>query len=163
MSTKTRKKLCWNCEGNVSLENETCPYCGVSLDVSPMAGTDPNLNAFASPFKNTKSSSSMIPKAPYNPPKNETKEEPEKQVEEQEQEEPGFALSELHKTLLILVSLSLGTILLIFGAVLFLFSDSRGIFTLHWHGSYWYIYFVVAIPLLYFGWKAMHDFQSNNL
>lgn len=154
MSTKTKKKLCWNCEGNVSLDDEACPYCGVSLDVSPLAGTDPNTHAFASPFKPSTPSEPIIPKAPYAM-HSESKEAT------IPTEEPDFALSDLHRTLLTLLSLSLGTILIIFGAILFLFSDAHGIFTLHWHGTYWYLYLVVGLPLIYFGWKTLQDFHSQ--
>lgn len=158
MNTKTKKKLCWNCEGNVSIDNETCPYCGVSLNVSPMAGTDPNLNAFASPFK-LPSDNLSVPKAPYTA-------APEEAIEQKDDaapaDEPDFALSDLHRTLLTLVSLSLGTILVVFAAILFLFSDATGTFTLHWNGSYWYLYLLVGVPLIYFGWRTMKDFHEEN-
>jgi hypothetical protein len=29
MSAVPKKKLCWNCEGNVAKDIDNCPYCGV--------------------------------------------------------------------------------------------------------------------------------------
>jgi hypothetical protein len=160
MTTKTKKKLCWNCEGNVSLENETCPYCGVSLDVSPMAGTNFDPITFASPFKPTPSSSlSMIPKAPYVN-KSETADSDEREASNDEEQD--FVFTDLHRTLLILLLLSIGNVLVIFGIVLLLFSDNQGIFTLHWHGSYWYFYLLTGIPLLYFGWNETRKLQNTS-
>ena len=159
MNTNPKKKMCWNCEGNVAIDNEACPYCGVSFNVSPMAGTDPNLTAFASPFKPTTTAALSVPKAPYTSPAEEVKEPQESPPPFTE--EPEFALSDLHRTLLTLISLSLGSLLLIFSAILFLFSDANGVFTLHWNGSYWYLYLLIAIPLIYFGWKTMKDFHET--
>jgi hypothetical protein len=31
MSAIPKKKLCWNCEGNVAKDIDNCPYCGVYL------------------------------------------------------------------------------------------------------------------------------------
>lgn len=35
MNAKPKKKMCWNCEGNVNLHAEVCPYCRTSLKQSP--------------------------------------------------------------------------------------------------------------------------------
>jgi hypothetical protein len=123
-----------------------------------MAGTDPNLNAFASPFKPSATANSSVPKALYTATAEENVEQPE--TTPTPGEEPDFALSDLHRTLLTLVSLSLGLVLFIFSAVLFLFSDVNETFTLHWNGAYWYLYLLIALPLIYFGWKTMKDFHE---
>jgi hypothetical protein len=31
MEEKTKRKMCWNCEGNIALEEEICPYCRASI------------------------------------------------------------------------------------------------------------------------------------
>lgn len=31
MDEKTKRKMCWNCEGNISLEEDVCPYCRASI------------------------------------------------------------------------------------------------------------------------------------
>jgi hypothetical protein len=36
MSAVPKKKLCWNCEGNVSREIDNCPYCGVYLHAAEL-------------------------------------------------------------------------------------------------------------------------------
>ena len=34
MNTRPKTKMCWNCEGNVILTENTCPYCRVTLEQS---------------------------------------------------------------------------------------------------------------------------------
>lgn len=31
MLESDKRKMCWNCEGNISLEAEVCPYCRASI------------------------------------------------------------------------------------------------------------------------------------
>ncbi|MBA3239216.1 MAG: hypothetical protein H0T62_12830 [Parachlamydiaceae bacterium] len=31
MDEKTKRKMCWNCEGNISLEEDVCPYCRAAI------------------------------------------------------------------------------------------------------------------------------------
>lgn len=133
MNTKNKKKLCWNCEGSVDLNAEKCPFCGVSTDVTPIPGTQPKKQAqpITSPKK--------APTAPYIP-KEET-------AEESKEGNPFQA------TAIAVSALLLGTVLAIFSLMLALFSNAQGIFTLSWHGQWWYIYLVVALPLLWLGWR----------
>lgn len=143
MSGKTKKKLCWNCEGNVDLKHETCPYCGVSLNISPIAGTKPDPKP---PYRST--ANSKVPPAPY----------PIKE-EEKSVEEPA-ASNEFRSIAFSLTFLLLGSVLSIFSLILALFADANGIFTLRWQAQYWYIYLILAIPLLYFGWRASSQLNS---
>lgn len=56
-----------------------------------------------------------------------------------------------------LLFLSIGANLLTIGLLLFFFSD-RGKLTLEWNSYYWFVYCILATPLLMFGWKLL---QSN--
>ncbi len=164
MSMKTKKKICWNCEGNVAIDNEVCPYCGVHVNLTPIEGTGPQKNAsLAAPFKpaTVNTAEKQAPKAPYlfqsKDPATENKEplEPPKNTEE----EP--LADFLQESLLTLLSLLIGGVLLIFGCILFLFSNSEGIFTLSWNGKYWFIYTLISIPLLYLGWRSLSKISDN--
>ena len=150
MSAKTKKKLCWNCEGNVELKHENCPYCGVSLNVSPLAGTKTHAD-LAPPYRVASNHSSSIPNAPYSSPSSET---------ESKTTDKLPSTGEFQAIAISLTFLFIGSVFGIFGILLFLFSDSQGVFTLSWHGSYWYIYVLLALPLLFLGWKVSH--QLNN-
>lgn len=155
MSTKTKKKLCWNCEGNVALQDETCPYCGVSLDVTPIAGTGGKDIHLIPPYKLVSNpQDQMIPEAPYpaQNPEPVTAEENTPPLPEAEE-----TFNDINTIALPLSTLLLGAILVLFGLILFLFSDSHGVFTLHWNGTYWYLYLIIGVPLLYFGWKTSGD------
>ncbi len=44
MLENDKKKLCWNCEGNVSLEQEICPYCRASIVPSIDDGQEANVH-----------------------------------------------------------------------------------------------------------------------
>ena len=132
MNTKNKKKLCWNCEGSVDVSAEKCPFCGVSTDVTPIPGTQPKK---ASPPQNKKA-----PAGPY-------------PLKEEAQEESKEG-STFQTTALAISTLLLGTVLGIFSLVLALFSNSKGIFTLSWSGEWWYIYSVIALPLLWLGWRT---------
>jgi hypothetical protein len=155
---KTKKKICWNCEGNVAIDNEVCPYCGVHVNNTPIPGTGPQKNQdLAAPFKPTTTGSAdkSPPKAPYMLP---TQEDP---VENKENTEtPKISEEEnlsdfLQESLLTLLALLIGGVLLIFGFILFFFSNSEGVFTLSWNGNYWFIYTLVSVPLLYIGWRSL--------
>jgi hypothetical protein len=158
MKTNTKRKLCWNCEGNVSKEKEICPYCGVSLEIGPIAGTEPNGSGFKPLFRNASpTSQNEVPQAPYSPGQENGSSEI---VEAQEEEESLLAtdasFSLLQSTLLTLLALQFGVILMIFGILLFLFSEKDGIFSLQWHASYWYLYLLAGLPLLYFGLRTLN-------
>lgn len=145
MSTKTKKKLCWNCEGSIDVKVDKCPFCGVSADVTPIPGTQPK-------GKSLPKASSGIPQAPYaikeeNPPENAST-------------EASAPTSDFQAIAFSLSFLLLGTVLAIFSFVLYLFSDAQGILTLQWHASYWYIYLLIALPLLYLGWRTASTLSS---
>lgn len=161
MNTKTKKKLCWNCEGNVAIIDETCPYCGVSLDVSPMLSNAVGSDALNPPYKYTQSTSeTSIPLAPYRT----EEQEPKAQVEETlpPPADTVRTTHELQKTAIALSSLLLGFTLLLFSAILLLFSDNNGYLTLRWSADFWYLYLIVGAPLLYWGWKTASSLDDDS-
>jgi len=145
MSIKPKKKLCWNCEGNVEEKHENCPYCGVSMNVSPLAGTKTADDLLAPPYRsNSSNKDQSIPKAPYS-----NKEEPPAEVVS-----APATTGEFQSAAVSLTFLTVGSVFALFSLVLALFSDKQGVLTLHWHASYWYIYLLIALPLLYLGWRG---------
>jgi hypothetical protein len=145
MSKQEKKKLCWNCEGNVSRTAENCPYCAVYLN--PEAAEESDVKPFYSP----QGASEVIPKAPYSP--------QEGSLEGVQEEVTAAKLehsedSMFRSVFLPITLLTGGLFSLLFAAILFLFA-TNGVLTLEWDGELWYLYAIAAVPLLFSGWKFL--------
>lgn len=150
MKTKPKKKLCWNCEGNVTLQAENCPYCGVYLSPGDEAKDHP----FSPPYKNTQTEgNSEVPVAPY---ANQEKESSPISKEETELDQDKEQITTIVQPLALLLA---GSMFFIFGLALLLFSHN-GVFSLHWDGNYWYIYLLISLPMLGFGWMFMRNIKD---
>lgn len=140
MNKVLKTRLCWNCEGSVSIAEETCPFCGVS--VVP-ASLDPSpLNNFAPPYSIDKSTSLTSPYIVNN----------EQFSQVQEELEP--SIDEFKKTIIATSLLLTGSVFFIFGLALMLFSTD-GVFILRWNGTLWFIYSALSLPLLLLGWRSL--------
>lgn len=148
MNKPIKKRLCWNCEGNVSAEAEICPYCGVS--VVP-ASLDGNSQSFAPLYQPTPNTHSSTPKPTYE--RAETPEVPQTSVVQEEEVAVRDASFVEFKNVLWSVALLLtGSVFLLFGTTLALFSH-HGVLTLQWNADMWILYFFLAAPCMIFGWK----------
>ncbi|MBA3815778.1 MAG: hypothetical protein H0X29_04515 [Parachlamydiaceae bacterium] len=155
MAVIQKKKLCWNCEGNVSLADETCPYCGVSVIPASLDGPS---HSHSPPYQMGEVQESAIPLPPYNSgQKNELASEG---IEEEVKGEQDLSVNEFKNILLSLLLLLAGSMFFLFGLTLVLFSHN-GVFTLQWDGSFWFIYSLLSIPLLFFGWRALLKLDSD--
>lgn len=156
MSATPKKKLCWNCEGRVSLEEENCPYCAVYLGPAPNekgGGYDP----LAPPYRLVESEEEQeVPPSPY------AAHEPTKTGEQSAQEpvELETASSDLKRVVMPVAMLSAGAMFFVFGLILFVFSE-EGTFTLTWNGEHWYYYLVFALPMLFLGWRSLQNFEEE--
>ncbi|MFQ5728961.1 MAG: hypothetical protein ACE5GN_01200 [Waddliaceae bacterium] len=152
MSATQKKKLCWNCEGRVPLEEENCPYCAVYLGPAP---DEKRTDILTPPYRLVDSEEDEeIPASPY---------AVEKEGEEEEEEsgiDISVARSDLKSVILPLILLSMGSMSFLFGIILLLFS-SHGIFTLTWNGDYWYVYLLSALPMLFLGWRVLRKLQEE--
>jgi hypothetical protein len=159
MAAPIKTKLCWNCEGNVSQKDETCPYCGVSVETSTIPGTAFSSEPASPPYPSTKDNSAQsIPDSPYAKSPDDTQSE--NQEKDEEVEAPS-STSNLQRTAMVLSALSFGVILSLFAVILLLFADDKGIMTLHWNSSYWYVYLILGLPLVYIGWKASASLEDD--
>jgi hypothetical protein len=167
MSTKPKKKLCWNCEGNVSVKEVMCPYCGVSLHPSTNGGKEGQKDHLNPPYKLVNPAHEQhIPLPLYAPTAEETEEsEPEKEVDQEEEKNhsklPLFnSATEASKVVITLALLIGGSIFFIFSLALLLFSD-EGYLTLRWNGSFWFVYLLISIPMLIYGWKFIQTLDDS--
>lgn len=158
-SKKNKTKLCWNCEGSTSFQDESCPYCGVSL--SPLSigeGVEQSLNP---PYRlSNEDDDSKIPVSPFG----ETRPEGEEASNEDatlSNEQAIGALSEDNAkiTTITMCFLLAGSMSLLFGFAQLLFSQN-GVFSLQWSSHFWYIYLLIAIPLLFFGWNSLQKIKD---
>jgi hypothetical protein len=159
MSAVPKKKLCWNCEGNVSREIDNCPYCGVYLHAAELEE-----NSSWNPSYHSKKEE--IPSPLY-----QIQQEPE--IDEQErsiEDVPGnideisnwsIILSQLKEDLFPILFLMMGSIFFLFGVVLILFSQN-GTLTLQWQGQDGIYFLLFAIPLIIFGWKFLQQLETND-
>lgn len=150
MSAVPKKKLCWQCDGRVDMQEENCPFCGVYL--SPVfSGQDEGKHTLTPPYRLVTTEEETIPKAPYAPSEEVTKEE----------ESPlSIESSSVRQTILTMALLFAGSILLFFGSLLMIFSEN-GFLTLRWNGEYWYLYLILAMPLLFFGWRGLNQISET--
>lgn len=144
--TTPKKKLCWNCEGRVSLEAENCPYCAVYLGPAPNEKS--GYTSFAPPYKIVEAEESQEEQK-------EMRTSPQEAVAEQEMPDTSIAKRDFKSVILPLTMLSAGTLFLIFGLTLYLFAE-HGFLTLSWNGDQWYFYVICALPMLFYAWKLIN-------
>lgn len=146
IKTNTKKKLCWNCEGNVPREAENCPYCAVYLN--PTHDED---EAKEEHYAHT---------PPYPLEKEEVvKQSVEKSEVEEVHPESNETVSDFKTVLLPLSSLLSGTVFFLFSFILYLYSDQK-LFTLQWHTTYWYLYLFASVILLVIGWRSLQNLSE---
>lgn len=153
MSATKKKKLCWNCEGRVSFEEENCPYCSVYLGPAP--DDDSKQDALAPPYRLVDAEEEQeAPESPYQV------QEEVSQFEEDSVPELETAKSDLKDVVLPLGLLSAGSLFILFGLMLLVFSD-HGTLTLSWNADYWYLYVLLALPAFLLGWVALGRFNPE--
>lgn len=162
MSTKPKKKMCWNCEGRVTFQDENCPYCGVYLSPLSEDKKEDKENLFAPPYRVEEveeEEEQAVPLAPYNAPQEVVAAViPQKssQIEHQEDHSGPFLSTDIKAAVLPLIFLLGGSVCFLFGIALLLFAQ-HGTLTLQWSGDYWFLYFAAALPMLFFGWKYLQS------
>lgn len=151
MNAIPKKKLCWNCEGRVALAEENCPYCGVYLSSSTLINQQDESSTHIAPYHS--SSDKSIPVSPYSQGNREEEAITEETTDPTQEE----ALNPNQKSnLLSLVLLLAGSIFLVFGLILLIFSR-EGTLTLQWNASYWFVYLGAAVLLLFSGWRSLKN------
>jgi len=179
-SQKREQKTCWSCEGHISAEALYCPYCGSDVGQRPMGFDAPKETTLYPVEEQEKVNLASLYKPPYSPnqrgfgvpnfqEENSSVDDfyyagsPHQTIYSGAEKEEGALKEEspAQKTevgLWPLLFLSIGANLLTIGLLLFFFSD-RGKLTLEWNSYYWFVYCILATPLLMFGWKLL---QSSN-
>lgn len=159
MSAVPKKKLCWNCEGNVSRELDNCPYCGVYVHPLELEG-ESDWNPTYHPSSKTEEIPSPLYRIDSKNSSNEEEAESSDSIDEEERTLPlSHLLNKLKQDLFPLLFLLMGSGFFLFGIILLLFSQN-GTFTLQWPSENGYYFFFVSIPLLFFGWKFLQALEE---
>lgn len=159
MSAVPQKKLCWNCDGNVSREIDNCPFCGVYLHASETE-EDFSWNPSYNPSPKTEE----IPAPIYQIQQKASEEENQETLSSIDTEESVKwvpSISELKQDVFPLLFLMMGSVFFLFGVVLLLFSQN-GTLTLQWQGHDGLYFLLFAFPLLFFGWKFLQQLETSD-
>lgn len=155
MTKKNDKRLCWNCEGDVSHHISQCPFCGVDVTQPPPRDENSVFKGFGSPFQ--RAPNHEIPQPPYarglSQDVNVTDDEWNAALNDEKPEAKEEAAPSSKRHMIALLLLLPGVVFFLFGLALTLFSTD-GILTLQWNQNVAYFYFLGSIPLLYLGWRA---------
>lgn len=155
MNAKKNTKLCWNCEGELDRHALQCLYCGVNLNTaaeeikSPASPMTPQAPKFIAPAE---------PLRPFSYPPY-SKSEVDWATSEQEETDEREDLTEAEGGKILSWPFALllsGIVLTLFALILLLFS-TEGVLTLRWNARYWFVYLLLALPLLIFGWKFLKE------
>ncbi|MBA2368587.1 MAG: hypothetical protein H0V82_06145 [Candidatus Protochlamydia sp.] len=148
MSAVPKKKLCWNCEGNVPKDLDNCPYCAVYLH-----GLDEDNN---SSWTSSRYSEEEIPEPLY-------QRQEDAHAENEESEASPLTLSisfqQLKKDVFPALFLMAGSVFFLFGIILFLFAYD-GVLTLQWQGHYAPYFLLASAPLIFLGWKYLQRLED---
>lgn len=149
MNTTTKKKLCWNCEGNVARDATNCIYCGVYLQREEESESEEE--DLTPPYTiNTEEEEKEVTfQAPYTPQEGPLSKEMNPELFSKTKEENPWK-----KIVLAQITLSLAALLTIFGLTLLSFSKD-GVLTLRWDGEFWPYYLFLAAPLFLIGIRAL--------
>ena len=164
MSAVPKKKLCWNCEGNVARNIDNCPYCGVYLHASELEEENNSWNPSYRPSSKTEEIPTPIYQMQEEDDEGESQEHDiHYEQESSEKKEETFAwgalFEQLKRDLFPTLFLMAGSVFFLFGIVLLLFSQN-GTLTLQWQWGYSFYFLGAAIPLIGFGWKYLQQLES---
>ena len=159
MSAVPKKKLCWNCEGNVSREVDNCPYCGVYV----YSGEQEDYSNWNPDYHSEESKKDEIPEPIYRVPKEHGVEGEEDGADLTEATcfSSSDVLSHLKKEVFPLLFLMTGSVFFLFGVVLLLFSQN-GTLVLQWQSKNGYYFFLLAFPIIGLGWKFLQECHSED-
>lgn len=154
---KEKHRICTHCEGRISVEADTCLYCGMPLVTENAAPTmQESMTSAYSPY-GQKSSDYMKLETEFSP-KFKTpvqREDSFAGISSLGSGEAAVASSEVEgdkSGFIALLLALLGSSLLILGLMQGLFSD-EGFLRLEWNCKYWFLFCMIGVPMIYFGIK----------
>lgn len=161
MKLNERQKLCATCDGRIPLEANLCPYCAAEqtqmyLQHKSIQESLTSLYSPLYPAKNVHPSKeqALTPSLQESMEKSFQHVSPSSQARLHDKETVSEKNQGEKASFWPILLLSLGANLLVIGLLQLFFSD-QGLLTLQWESHYWYVYLLVALPLLYLGTKKL--------
>lgn len=161
MNTKAKKrqKLCLSCDASVDVDVIVCPYCGADLTQAKENLDEEIQNSLLYPEQNI---SPLYPSQyPENSYSEESSQNEESEIHESEEKMP---VSQFNFSAVLPIFLfSLGVMLFTLGLFVLVFS-TNGQAILKWNAKYWFLYILLSIPFVIFGYKSLdhlEDTQEN--
>jgi len=165
---KEQTKMCPSCDGSISMDAIFCPYCGSNVFEKNENLPDHKNQDNVTSLSYEETLSSLYP-PPYKPKAIQTvsskyyEEENDAQTDEddnQEKQEKDTSLEHNEKNALIpTVLFWVGINILVFSILLLVFSQN-GVLYLKWNAKFWFLYSLISIPLLYFGFKGLKNLDK---
>lgn len=164
MSAIPKKKLCWNCEGNVSRQIDNCPYCGVYLHAEELEE-----EGFWHPSRQSSKYQELEQEQEQDPtpsplyqitPEVEETTATHPKIEELELKAHLVSFEQLKQDVFPTLFLMSGSVFFLFGVILLLFSQ-EGSLTLQWNGNHWIYFLALGIPFLCYGWKCLQQIHLD--
>lgn len=150
---KDREKICSHCEGRISIEADTCLYCGMPLlgeaSPQPMSQQENNASLYPPPYSNRNTAYVNVDRdlAKKFAKKPQAASQVAAVAEKKEEDASGFFP--------LFLSL-LGSTLFVLGLMQGFFSE-QGVLRLEWNCNYWFAFCLVSLPLLYLGFKKKNS------
>lgn len=169
MESIPKKKLCWNCDGQVTLQEELCPFCGVYLSPTFDEGVTESVQTLAPPYRivTAETEAKFIPQSPFNLSSNSDfsgnlgRDVPKASNEEEEGAHDLSPIVDFKHILLTMVLLFAGSLFFLFSVFMLLFGYN-GTFSLTWNADYWYIYLGLSVPLFFFGLRGLNFLKEED-
>lgn len=156
MSTKTHKRLCWNCDGYVHVYEVKCPYCAVSLLEQIKEGR--SIEEKQSLSQSMEEKNTQIAFNEFQPPYQNygaNFNEPEiKKIEPIKKELNSKPAADIENPFAALILVLPGTVLFLLGLTMLLFS-SEGKLIFQFKAKFWFVYLLGSLPLLYAGYRLL--------
>ena len=175
MTEKMRRKMCYHCDAELSLDATYCPFCGTDLQSSTQKDEGKSMDETMFSSKSLDESLAALYTPPYSKRDHEGFGIPDAAVPSEQMnfsyEDEALDSEDYEEEPLVkrklgggwpLILLSIGGQLLTLGLLLFFFS-SGGKLTLEWNSRYWFLYCFASFPILYFGWRMLNDSVSETI
>lgn len=148
-------KMCPICNGSVAMQVSICPYCASNLyETHETIDTQKSSDDVKS-LSYEETLSSLYP-PPYKPKAIDTSSSIEEEQETESEEEDDEAVADEKSALIPTILFWAGVNIFLFGLILLFFSQGQYLH-LQWRASYWFLYSISALPLLYFGFKGLQQ------
>jgi predicted RNA-binding Zn-ribbon protein involved in translation (DUF1610 family) len=157
MEEKKQLKLCTNCNGQVDVDFDVCPYCGEEFSVKTASMEEnPIENSNVKSLSTDETIASLYP-PPYKP---KSYDSPLEEIDEEEGQQQEERKEKIKKPLLMpILMFCFGVTLFLTAIFLLLFSKNNEV-VLRWDARYWMLYLAFSLPLLFFGYKKLSSLDN---